>query len=109
MKNKNNKLSYWAMGILCGLSFVFLLSNCTKDHVLTNAGQSGLAGKTNGKTLSGDYHVVWSSIADSNTARINRALKQPYSRVILDYNASGWTCDTIFMHVANQTLWIAGS
>jgi hypothetical protein len=109
MKSKKNKFSYWVVAIVVGLPLMFLLSNCSKDRALATA-QSVLAGKSNGQTLSVDYHVVWSSIVDSNTARINRALSSnSITKVILDYRSGGWTCDTIFMHKANKTLWIAGS
>ncbi|MDB5121890.1 MAG: hypothetical protein JWP94_19 [Mucilaginibacter sp.] len=107
---KNRDFFRLLTGVLVGLPFLLLMSNCNKDHSLLAQGQHNLAFEGRSRTLGPDYHVVWSSIPDSNTKRINRALSNAsYGRVILDYNSSGWTSDTIFMKVPNQVLWIAGS
>lgn len=107
MKNRN--FFRLLTGVLVGLPFLLLMSNCKKNQDLLQE-QHNLAFGGRSRTLGPDYHVVWSSIPDSNTKRINRALSNSgYGRVILDYNSSGWTSDTIFMKVPNQVLWIAGS
>jgi hypothetical protein len=107
---KNRDFFRLLTGVLVGLPFLLLMSNCKKNHDLLTQAQHNLAFKGSARALGPDYHVVWSSIPDSNTKRINKALNTAtYGRVILDYNAAGWTSDTLFMKIANQVLWIAGS
>jgi hypothetical protein len=47
---------------------------------------------------------------NDHTARIQAALNNAsYSRIILPYRSAGWITRPLFMNVANQELWIAGS
>lgn len=108
MKMKNRDYFRLLMGIAIGLPFILLMSNCKKTTDLLSQAQHGRFKSMVrwGRTV----HVVWSSIPDSNSVRINRATHDgTIGEVILDYNSAGWTSDTIYMRVPNQTLWLAGS
>jgi hypothetical protein len=57
-----------------------------------------------------DHYVTYPGAGVDATANIQAALNNTtYDRVILSYQASGWTSQPLFMNAADQELWIAGS
>jgi hypothetical protein len=57
-----------------------------------------------------DHYVTYPGAGVDATANIQAALNNTtYDRVILSYQASGWTTQPLFMNAADQELWIAGS